>query len=232
MTKQNLQQEPVTENAAITYADPATLLTDRNVRADARLDREFLASVADLGVLVPIVAVRTETGELRVRYGHRRTLAAVEAGHAYVPVVVAANEATDDAAEVERLVGQYAENEHRSGLTAGERVDVFTQLRAFGVSAAQIAKRTKTKRKEVDAALAVGGSELARAAADRYDFLTLEQAAVVAEFEDDADAAKALVVAAREGGFDHLAQCLRDDRAEAFEESRVADALRAEGVTV
>ena len=99
----------------------------------ARLDREFLASVRDLGVLVPIVAVRTADGSLRVRYGHRRCLAAVEAGHAYVPVVVVADEGTDDAAEVERLVGQYAENEHRTGLTTSERVDVFTQLSAFGV---------------------------------------------------------------------------------------------------
>ncbi len=130
-TKTNLQPESFTENASISYVDPATLLIDRNVRQSVRLDRGFLASVADLGVLVPIVVVRTAEGALRVRYGHRRTEAAVEAGHAYIPVVVVADEATDDAAEVERLVGQYAENEHRSGLTTGERVDVFTQLSAF-----------------------------------------------------------------------------------------------------
>jgi ParB family chromosome partitioning protein len=231
-TKTNIQPEPFSENASITYADPATLLVDRNVRTDTRLDRDFLASVRDLGVLVPIVAVRTAEGALRVRYGHRRTEAAVEAGHAYVPVVVVADEATDDAAEVERLVGQYAENEHRSGLTTGERVDVFTQLSAFGVSAAQIAKRTKTRRKEVDAALTVAGSQLARAAATRYEFLTLDQAAVVAEFEDDAEAVKALVVAAREGGFEHLAQRLRDERTEAAERAKAADDLVAAGVTV
>ena len=82
------------------------------------------------------------------------------------------------------------------------------------MSAAEIAKRTKTKRREVKAALSVGASELASATASRYDFINLEQAAVVAEFEDDAEAVKALVVAARNGGFDHLTQRLRDDRAE------------------
>ena len=123
----------------IDYVDPATLLVDRNVRQDARLDREFLASIRDLGVLVPIVVVRVADGSLRVRYGHRRTLAAIEAGHANVAVVVVADEATDDATEVDRLVGAYAENEHRTALSTAERVDVFTQLSAFGVSAAQIA---------------------------------------------------------------------------------------------
>ncbi len=220
------------EAASMVQVDPATLLVDRNVRSDVRLDRDFLASVRDLGVLVPIVAVRTEGGELRVRYGHRRTLAAVEAGYAYVPVVVVADDGTDDAAEVARLVGQYAENEHRSGLTTGERVDVFTQLSAFGVSAAQIAKRTKTKRREVDAALTVAGSDLARAATARYDFLNLEQAAVVADFDNDAEAVKALVLAAREGGFDHLAQRLRDDRAEQTVIDAEAERLASQGVVV
>ena len=234
-TNINLQASadlPVTESAVINYVDPATLLVDRNIRTDARLDRDFVASVRDLGVLVPIVAVRTAEGSLRVRYGHRRTLAAVEAGHAYVPVVVVADEATDDAAEVERLVGQYAENEHRTGLSTSERVEVFTQLEAFGVSAAQIAKRTKTRRRDVDAALSVSKSDLARAAAERYAFLDLTQAATVAEFEDDAEAVKALVKAARDGGFDHLAQRLRDERAEAAARAQVVDELTAAGVTV
>lgn len=94
-------------------------------------------------MLVPIVAVRTAEKQLRVRFGHRRTLAAVAAGTASVPVVVAADEATTDSASVERLVEQYTENEHRTGLTNAERVGVIEQLSAFGISNAQIAKRTK-----------------------------------------------------------------------------------------
>jgi hypothetical protein len=50
----------------------------------------------------------------------------------------------------------------------------------------------------VDHAIAVTKSNPAKAAHDRYD-LTVDQAAAVAEFEDDQDAVKALVAAATAG---------------------------------
>jgi len=65
--------------------DPRSQLVDVNIRTDARLDKDFIASIKDLGVLVPITAVRTAGGEVRVRFGHRRTLAAIEADLATVP---------------------------------------------------------------------------------------------------------------------------------------------------
>jgi len=68
------------------------------------------------------------------------------AGLTSVPVVVVADEATTTAGQVERLVTQWAENEHRTGLTLTEQVGVVGQLSAFGVSAAQIAKRTRLTR--------------------------------------------------------------------------------------
>jgi ParB family chromosome partitioning protein len=212
--------------------DPATLLVDLNVRHDTRLDADFCASITEHGVLVPVVAVRTADGALRVRYGHRRTLAAVQTGRATVPVVIAADETCDDAATVERLVTQWAENEHRVGLTTAERADVIGQLSAFGVTPTQIARRTRATKAEVTAALAVHGSELARAATTRYDFLDLTQAAVVAEFDTDPEAVKALVVGAREGRFDHVAQRLRDDRRDAAARAHVAGQLREQGVRV
>lgn len=218
--------------AVLHQLDPSTLLVDVNVRHDARLDPAFLASVKDQGVLVPIVAVRTTTGEIRVRFGHRRALAAVTAALATVPVIVAGEEGSDDAAQVDRLVGQWAENEHRTGLTTAERVDVTAQLAAFGVSAAQIAKRTKTPRAQVDAALAVAGCDLAKAATARYDFLDLAQAATVAEFESNVDAVKELVAAAKNGQFDHVAQRLRDDRDEAARRDGLEEELRGAGVPV
>jgi ParB family chromosome partitioning protein len=81
---------PATE---VQHHDPRTLLVDRNVRHDTRLDRDFIASISDLGVLVPVVAVRTPEGAVRVRFGHRRVLAAIEAERPTVPVIVAADEA-------------------------------------------------------------------------------------------------------------------------------------------
>jgi ParB family chromosome partitioning protein len=212
--------------------DPALLLVDLNVRHDARLDPAFIASVKEQGVLVPIVGVRTAEGRVRVRYGHRRTLAAVHAARPSVPVVVIADEATDDDAQVQRIVGQWVENEHRTSLTVAERVGALAQLAAFGVSPAQIAKRTKTGRRDVDAALAVAASDLAKAATVRYDFLDLAQAAVIADFEDDTEAVKMLVAAAKNGQFDHVAQRLRDGRAEAVRRAALEAELTAAGVAV
>jgi ParB family chromosome partitioning protein len=152
-----------------------------------------------------ITAVRTVSGDVRVRFGHRRTLAAIEANLATVPVEIVGDEATDDAAQIERILTQHAENAHRAALTSREQLGVVEQLSAFGLSAAQIAKRTRIKRGTVDASLAVASSELAKAASERYDFLTLEQAAAVAELDNDPDAVKQRVVAAQQGrGFDHL----------------------------
>ncbi len=221
-----------TQTVAVEYLDPATLLVDVNVRHDARLDKDFVASVKESGVLVPIVAVRTTEGAPRVRFGHRRALAAIEAGLPTVPVVVAADEGTDTAAQVERLVSQYAENEHRTGLSTAERVDVAAQLSLLGVSAAQITKRTRMPRAQVDAALAVAKSDLAKAATARYDFLDLTQAAVVAEFEDAPETVKALIAAAKTGQFDHVAQRARDARAEAAEREAFAAPLRDAGITI
>jgi hypothetical protein len=65
------------------------------------------------------------------------------AGHgATVQAIVVADERTDDAGTVERLLRQYAENEHREVLTNAERLGVVEQLSLLNVSAAQIAKRT------------------------------------------------------------------------------------------
>lgn len=72
--------------------DPRTLLIDVNVRGDARPDPDLVDSIRDVGVLQPVTVVRTRDGQHRVRYGHRRTLAAIEAEQATVPVIVAGDE--------------------------------------------------------------------------------------------------------------------------------------------
>jgi len=225
------EQTP-TEAHQVQQLDPRTLLVDLNVRHTATADADLVASVAEHGVLVPIVAVRTADGGVRVRMGHRRTLAAIEAECTTVPVVVVANEATDDVGTVHRLVTQWAENEHRTGLTNAERVDVIGQLSAFGISPTQIARRTRASKAEVTAALVVTASEMARKATARYDFLDLAQAATVAEFDTDPDAVQALVIAARDGRFDHVVQRLRDERTAAAARAKAADKLRETGVRV
>jgi ParB family transcriptional regulator, chromosome partitioning protein len=212
--------------------DPTTMLLDANVRQNVRLDKDFLASVKLLGVLQPVIAVRTAAGELRVRFGHRRTLAAIEAGLPTIPVDIIGDEATDDAGHIDRIVQQYAENTHRVGLTAVENVEVVAQLSAFGMKPREIAKRTRIKQAHVKAAAAVATSELAKAATARYEFLSLEQAAAVAEFEDDREAAKALITAASSGRFEHQLQWLRNRRDEDALLAQATRALVADGIVV
>jgi ParB family chromosome partitioning protein len=210
--------------------DPTTLLVDVNVRSDLNLTPEFIASVKDHGVLVPIVAVKTTDG-LRVRMGHRRTVAAVEAGRTSVPVVVTDDEVEGDAGEIERLLTQHAENHHRAGLTVADDANVAKQLSLLGMSVASIAKRTGTKKAHVETALSVAASELASKATERYD-LTLDQAAVVAEFEDDTEVVTALVASIASGRFDHVAQRARNDRAEAEAKAPAIAALAEVNVPV
>ena len=76
-------------------------------------------------------------------------MAAVQVGPAAVPVVVVGDEDDAVAAQVEGLLGQEAENEHRTGLSTAQRAGMVAQLAAFDVSPAQIARRTWLPRREV-----------------------------------------------------------------------------------
>jgi ParB family chromosome partitioning protein len=95
--------------------DPTTLIIGDNVRAAAHLDRPFLASLREFGVMTPIQAVRDEDGTLNVKRGQRRTLGAVKAGLLTVPVLIV----SDDQDEADRIVKQWHENERRDALSTG-----------------------------------------------------------------------------------------------------------------
>ena len=218
----------VTSEITVVQIDPAKAVVGLNVRRDAALTADFVASIRELGVLEPVIGHYDERGQFVILRGQRRTLAAAEAKRAAIPAV-----AVDRPEDVDRIVHQMAENDHRSAMTTADRIAGVKQLAAFGLTAAQIKRRTARPRGEVDAALAVAGSELAQKAAERWDFLTLDQAATLAEFEDDPEAVKALMVAAKDGhGFDHSAQRLRDARADAAAIAVMAEKLTAEGVCI
>ncbi len=211
----------------LVHVDPATLLSDRNVRGTTTISRSFAASVAQHGVLTPIDADRTDEG-LRIRFGHRRALAAVRANLKSVPVIVhdRDNPAGDDAhraAMAARLVDQVVENVHREGLTAPDRVDAVAQLALLAVPMRDIAKRLSEPRDRVEAAMRVADSPVAAKALHADPGMTIEQAAVIAEFADDPDTVARLVAAAPSGQFSHVAQAARDvrERAAALTEAVV-----------
>lgn len=225
------QTTPATVPDGVEFAhiDPRTLTIETNVRSRADLDPAFLASIRVHGVRQPIQAVRDATGALIVRAGQRRTLAAIEANTPTIPVYIL--NATDS--EPERIFEQMDENDRRRALTDSDRANAFQQLTLLGVSAAQIAKQSHTKRKIVDAALIVTASPLAVAVLAEHD-LTLDQALVISEFDDDPSLVKALtVVAVKEPAqFAHTAQRLRDERAAQHAHDVLAAELTAAGVPV
>ena len=69
-----------TTAAEFANVNPADLNTRANVRT-VKIDADFAASIADLGVLTPIVARREDDGTLTILFGHRRTAALGLADH-------------------------------------------------------------------------------------------------------------------------------------------------------
>lgn len=206
--------------------DPRTLLVETNVRAQANLTPRFLKSIRDNGVLMAILVQRTEQG-LRVRAGQRRTLAAIETGLAVIPAMIVQG----DEDQVRRIAEQMAENDDRQGLRVADRVAAFEQMSLLGVSATDIANTTGHSTSDVKAALKVAKTKKAKAVQDKYD-LTLDQAAMLAEFENDTEAVKALTEIAIKSPdrFAHAAQKRRDDRDAAARLAEVTKTLADAGI--
>ena len=155
--------------------DPATLTVDINVRKDAALTPDFVASIKEHGVMEPVIAHRKDDGTVHVLMGQRRTCAAVEAKRSEIPVMI-----IDSPEEAERIVTQVVENIQRAELTEADEADAYHQLSLIGVSAAAIAKKTGRKKTTVEGALKAKTSEAGTAALGRGH--TIEEALILAEF--------------------------------------------------
>jgi len=104
---------------------------------------ELAASVAQIGVLQPILVRPVEDGYELIA-GERRWRAAKRAGLATVPAVV---RSSDDVATVEQAL---VENLHRDDLTALEEAAAFQQLiEDFGLTHDDIAKRVGKSRSTI-----------------------------------------------------------------------------------
>lgn len=220
-----------TTTPSLVHTDPAAVVIDGNVRV-ADTDRpdfaDLVESIKTHGVLTPCRGYLDAYGVVHITEGQRRTLAAAQA-KATLPVYLAADA---EAVEADRILAQLAENDHRAGVGTADRVSAYEQLALLGVSPAQIAKRTRRDRTEVDAALAVAKSEHVREHLQTQE-LTITQAAILAEFADDTDATERLeAVAAEEPDMlDHEAQALRDERARDAIVAEATERLIGEGFT-
>ncbi|MCD4850803.1 ParB/RepB/Spo0J family partition protein [Paenarthrobacter nitroguajacolicus] len=216
-------------NAAPTLEmiDPTTLTVDINVRKDAALTAEFVASIKEHGVMEPVIAHRKDDGTVHVLMGQRRTLAAVKAGRDSIPVMI-----IESPEEAERIVSQMVENIHRAAMTQGDEADGYHQLSLLGISAAEIATRTKRPKPAVEGALKAKASAAGTAALGKGH--TIEEALVMAEFEGDEEATAELesVVADEPDQLLHVAQQLRDARAHAAALAAFTAELEATETTI
>lgn len=225
-------QNPTTAHApTLELLDPRALTIDVNVRKDAALTPEFIASIREHGVIEPVIGHRKDNGDgtttVHVLMGQRRTRGAVEAGTELIPVMVVAS--PEDA---ERITVQVVENVQRTGLTDADEADAFHQLSLLGVSAAQIAKKTGRAKTTVEGALKARKSTTGEAALAKGR--TIEEALVLVEFAADEDATEHLetVLAEEPEMLVHAAQQLRDDRAHKAARAALVAELEAAGTPI
>ncbi|NHC22192.1 ParB N-terminal domain-containing protein [Nocardioides sp. IC4_145] len=212
------------------YLDPAEIIIGTNVRTDLRADhKEFRKSIKERGVLEAVTVYRNEDGQYVLLRGQRRTVTAAEVG---TPTGMIPARVVPQPADADRIGDQMVENIHRAGMREAEIVAGVEQLALLGVSAAQIAKRTSIDRPTVNAALVVTKADQSRNRLDSGD-LTLEEAAIFAEFEHDPEAVERLENAKRwRRSLAHEAQRLRDEAAEREADAAEVERLRAEGLPV
>jgi ParB family chromosome partitioning protein len=219
------------ENGTLEHLDPHTLVLEANVRDDAVLDAEFVANIKEHGVLIPIAGVRDADGNIVVRMGQRRTLAAREAGVSSVPVYVRPLADGNTANLVARVAEQIVENDHRRALTESQRVRGIQQLLDAGVSVTKVAQKLSVKKDIIKAAAAVGNSAAATIALDTGQ-LSLAEAAALTEFEDLTDAVQRLTVVAGTSRFDHVVAQLRQQQASQRAQVEAEKVWRDKGFTV
>ncbi len=214
------------------HFDPASLVLDENVRQSAELDKPFLDSLTEHGVLVPITAVRRDDGTVAVRNGQRRYLGAREVGLASVPVYVTPVAAADtDDQTVQRVVHQIVTNDQKSDLNDADRARGIQQMLDSGMSVAKAAKALSIKRDTVKAAATAAQSDAALQAL-AVGQLSMAEAAALAEFEGDEDALARLTRAAGTNFFEHTAARIRQEREIEQAQRSAAQPYAQQGYTV
>jgi len=113
---------------------------------------ELASSIAEMGVLQPILVRPLDDGEFELIAGERRWRAAQRAGLTTIPAVV---RLTDDVSSVEQAL---VENLHRQDLTALEEAAAYQQLLdEFGLTHDQIATRVGKSRSAITNSLRLLG---------------------------------------------------------------------------
>ncbi|WP_137875573.1 ParB N-terminal domain-containing protein [Rhodococcus sp. Q] len=214
--------------------DPATLVIGDNVRTTVDLDQdpEFVQSIADHGVMHPILADLHSDGTVVVVDGQRRTLGALAAHRPVVPVVVRRCDPDTEPDQATRIGEQIRSNDQRTALTHSQRAAGIAAMLDLGLSVTAVAKTASVDRSKVKALATVGASAAARTSMDDHQ-LTLDQATVIAEFEAEGDThGIERLLGTSTFNFDYKAQQLRVDREERLARAAAEAPYRDKGFTI
>ncbi|MFI6661535.1 ParB/RepB/Spo0J family partition protein [Streptomyces sp. NPDC050523] len=211
----------------------------RNVRHSLELDEEFLNSIEENGVLVPVVVVQQDQdgpdaeAVYELKMGHRRHAAARLRGIESVASLIldaSLREAGQD--YIEQLIENNAS--FRRALSPLEQADALFGALEDGASIATVARRTGRSKEQVsqaaDAARRLGqGTRTVLEANDAYD-LDLEVLAALGEFDDDPNAVARLIKAHQNGTFPYELSQERTERTERTARKARCAELKRDGI--
>ena len=198
--------------------------------ASLDLSPGFVESIAVNGVLVAL-RITPDGDSFRVIDGGRRLAAALKAGVTEVPYDLVSDRAGDEAGQYLDMINM---NRHRNPLTPLEEADALFAAKEAGATKTRLRKAAGLTSASVNGALAAARlSDETRATVEGLDEqLSLDELAVLAEFDGDPDAIARLTVAASCGILEHEAELLRQARAEQAEHQRIRGELESAGFAI
>lgn len=214
----------------LVWLDPQALASHpANFRFELRNLDELAESITESGIVEPLVVLPIDDG-YRILAGHRRAAASVMAELPLVPCWIRTDlaDSTPD-----QLAAALAENVQRDGLTALEEAHAYAQLVAFPnwsiERIASAAGRTATEvRRGIDATKLPEHLQASAMAGH----LTLEQAAALEAFADDASTYRRLLDHAGDRSFPHMLRQAQRDREVQRRLAEVRADLDAAGIEV
>lgn len=207
--------------------DPNKLIRNPdNIRSKIAGIKEMAASIKAVGIIQP-PTVTTQNGSYLVIAGERRVAGAIQAGLTKIQCILI-DVPTDSDAIAKMLV----ENTQRESLTLTDQANAVEQL-ALVMNDAEIAKALGVSKPQVAKARAVAAAPKVAKEAERYH-LSLDDAAILAEFSDQPEYLSDLIETARfqPDQFRHEASRYRQNLADAQQEAIYRAELEDANVTI
>ncbi|MDO8775979.1 MAG: ParB/RepB/Spo0J family partition protein [Burkholderiaceae bacterium] len=116
---------------------PRVDLEGESTASEFRTLQGLAESIAESGVIQPLVVRELPSGGYQIQSGHRRHAAAKLAGQAFVPCIIV----KDDGKLDTKRISQIAENAQRKAMTSKELAVAIQELLRLGLSKGDVARR-------------------------------------------------------------------------------------------